>query len=209
MKNKNLKFGQNIQQSLKGICIVALSLLVSTNAVSQTKKTHFGVSASSSLSGAGFGTMYTPGVYYKTDKTKIELGLNIQKRKFNMSGMQVNFEYILFDDQKGCYNDGLMGDLELFSFATVRYNSSAYLSKGQIGREKKINPDNNRSFDNLKFSAIEGYVGLGLKIRVVDNLKWSNSIGFGGWKTLSGDKSLYREYNSVSIALNTGLSFDF
>lgn len=209
MKNQNLKSGQNIKLSVKCISIVALAILLSTNVFSQNKKSGFGISASTSISGAGFGTLYTPGVYYSKNKTKIELGLNIQKRKLNTSGAQINVEYLLFSDEKGCYNDGLMGDVELFSFATIRYNSSAYLSKGQIGREKKINPDNNMSYGNLKLSAIEGYAGFGLKVRIIDNLKWNNSIGFGGWQTLSGEKTLYREYSSVSLTLGSSLSYDF
>ena len=209
MKNQNLKIGQNIKLSVKCISILALSILISTKMFSQNKKSGFGISTSSSISGAGFGTMYTPGIYYQFNKTKIELGLNIQKRKLNTSGAQINFEYLLFNDEKGCYNDGLMGNIELYSFATIRYNSSAYLSKGQVGREKKINPDNNVRYDNLKLSAIEGYAGFGVKIKLVDNLKWNNSIGFGGWQTLSGGNNLYREQSSVSLTLGSSLSYDF
>lgn len=209
MKNQKVTIGQKAQQTIKGMYIVALSLLLNNNVSSQIKNSFYGISASSSLSGIGFGAMYTPGVYYKTDKSKFELGLNFQKRTMKMSGIQTNFEYTLFDDQKGCYNDGLAGDIELFTFLTLRYHANAYLSQGQINREKKITPDSNLPLSDLKFSAIEGYAGFGLKIRVVGHLKWSNSVGFGGWKTVSGENSLYREYNAISLGLNSGLSYDF
>ena len=209
MKNKNLKFAEKAQQSFKGICILALSLCLNNSLLSQDKHEKFGISATSSISSDGFGTMYTPGVFYQKNNCKIELGMNIQKRKLNISGMQANFEYTLFDDSKGCYEKNLAGDLELFVFSTIKYSSSAYLSTSQIKIEKMIGKDNNISYENLKYTAVEGSVGVGLKIKLSNKLKFNNSIGLAGWKTLEGENGLYRDYNGVSISLTTGLSYDF
>lgn len=209
MKTQTLKIGQKAQQTVKGVCIVALSLCLNNNLLSQNQSPKFGVEATSSISGAGLGTIYAPGLYYKANDCKIELCLNIQNRKFNISGIQVNFEYTLFDDSKGCYNASLAGDLELFVFSTIKYNANAFLSNSQIKREQKVSPDKNLPLENLKFSVVEGYVGTGLKVKLSERVKWSNSIGFGGWKTLKGEQNLYRDYNGVSIGLNTSLSMDF
>jgi hypothetical protein len=145
----------------------------------------------------------------KVNDCKIELGLNIQKRKLNVSGMQVNFEYTLLDDSKKCYNDGSAGDLELFAFSTVKYSWDAYLSKSQIKIEKMVATDRNIPFDNLKFAAVEAYVGFGLNVRLSKKLKCRNSIGFGGWTSINGERHLYRQYDGISIALSTGLTMDF
>ena len=209
MENLNLKFGQKAQQTFKRICIIALSLCLNYNLLSQSEPAKFGVSANSSISGAGFGTMYTPGLFYQKNDCKIELGMNVQKRKLNVSGMQVNFEYTLFDDSKGCYEESLAGDIELFVFSTIKYNSNAYLSTSVIKKEKMINKDDKIPYENLKYTAIEGYVGVGLKIKLTENLKYNNSIGFGGWTTLKGENGLYRDYDGISICLTTGLSYDF
>lgn len=209
MKNQYLKFAQKAQQSFKGVCIVALSLCLSSSLLSQSETAKFGVSATSSISGAGFGTMYTPGVFLQKNNCKIELGMNIQKRKFNISGMQANFEYTLFDDSKGCYEGDLAGDLELFVFSAIKYSSNAFLSTSQIKREKMINKDSNVPYENLKYMAVEAYVGVGLKVKLTSKLKFNNSIGFGGWKTIRGENRIYRDYNGMSISLTTGLSYNF
>jgi hypothetical protein len=187
---------------------MVLSLLLNNNIVSQNRNSKFGISASSSLSGAGFGIMYTPAIYYKINDFRLGVGLNIQKRNLNISGSQINFEYTMCDEEKKSLHGGYIGSLELYAFSTVKYSTNSYLSNSQILLEKRVAPDNNLSLEKLKFSAAELYAGFGLKIRITKHIKWGNSIGFGGWRTLTGENSLYREYNSVSIYLNTCLSFD-
>ena len=209
MKRQNLKFAEKAQQTFKGVCILVLSLCLNNSSLSQSEPAKVGISVTSSISGAGFGTMYTPGVFYQKNNCKIELGMNVQKRKLNISGIQSNFEYTLFDDSKDCYGRSLNGGLELFVFLTNKYSSGAYLSTSQIKRERMIGKDGNIPYENLKYTAIEGYVGVGLKIKLSNKLKFNNAIGFGGWKTLKGENGLYRDYNGVSISLTTGLSYDF
>lgn len=209
MENQNLKFAEKAQKPFKGICILALLLCLNNSLLSQGESAKFGISATSSISSDGFGTMYTPGVFYQKNNCKIELGMNVQKRKLNISGMQVNFEYTLFDDSKGCYEGSLAGDMELFAFSTIKYSSRAYLSTSQIKIEKMIGKDSNILYEDLKYTAVEGYVGLGLKVKLSNKLKFNNSIGLGGWKTLEGENCLYRNYDGVSISLTTGLSYDF
>ncbi len=208
MKNQKTKFGQKVQYTFKGVCILALSFSLNNAMHSQNEKTKFGISATTSMSGQGFGAMYTPSLFYKLNDCKIELGLNIQKRKFNISGMQINFEYTLFDESKE-YNNSCAGDLELFVYSTIKYNCNAYLSKSQINSEKMIVTDSKIPFDDLKFTALEAYIGFGLNVKLTERLKCCNSIGFGGWKTLKGERYLFRDYNGVSIMLTTGLALNF
>jgi hypothetical protein len=208
MKNHNLKKSKNIHILFKIFLSTAISLSINNKAISQNKNSKFGVSISNSLSGDGFGAIYSPSSYFKNKNYQIGFGLNIQKHNLHVSGAQINFDYALYNESKGSLSGNSAGDLELFSFSIIRYNSNAFLSAAQISRERKINPESNLPLDKLKFSAVEAYAGFGLKLSLAKRIKWGNSIGIGGWKTLTGKNSLYRDYNSLSLILNTSLSFD-
>jgi hypothetical protein len=67
MKNQKNKIEERMKRTLKGMCIVALTLFLKNPMLSQKETTNFGISASSSISDQGFGTMYTPSVFYKVN----------------------------------------------------------------------------------------------------------------------------------------------
>lgn len=94
----------------------------------------------------------------------------------------------------------------MFLYLNARYNSNLVLGDFQIRVEKKVNPECSTDFSNLKFSTAEMYLGFGVRTKITKKIKWVNSIGIGGYKTLSGAEDIYREGSTICLTLKTGLS---
>lgn len=184
------------------------TLLLSKTALAQsTKDKALGFSASSIVSSSGFGTLYSPGVFYSSGKHFIEVAPSFQKREFHLSGVRLRYEYTVFDGSKIVKNEYGNENLELFFFGGVRYHHSAILSKAQIRREELVarGKETNIVFEELKYRAVESYVGFGLRRKLSKKIKWSNSIGFGAWHTIKGEKNVDRECTGPGISLKTSL----
>lgn len=215
----NIKMKQTIfyQQKPKTISflkratkLIVCTLLLSKAGLAQLDKEHaFGISASSMVTCSGFGTIYSPGVFYSSGKHLVEAAPLFQKRDAHLSGARLNYEYTVFDGARVANNEYGNENLELFFFGGVNYHCSAILSKAQIRREEMVarHKESAIVFENLKYKALESYAGFGLKRKLSKKIKWSNLIGFGGWQTLKGEKNIDREYAGPGIILKTSLLF--
>jgi len=198
----------------------SLFLLVSINAKSQDG-THncfknFGIGTTSTITSSGHGTFYSLRVQYTSKRTTLSFGPVVQKRNMNLSGFQAGFEYTLFADgiTEDMGNDfenysNLERKVELFAFASSIYNNSAYLSKSEIRMECSNSEEKTKSFEDLKLKTFENYTGVGLRIKFTDQLKWTNSIGVGGYVTLSSTNEMTRERQAIGLLLRTGLTYQF
>ena len=188
--------------------LFVFTLLLSKTVLAQSGKEQvFGFSASSTINSSGFGTTYSPGVFYSSGKHLFEVAPVFQKRDFNLSGVRLNFEYTVFDGAKAVQNEYGNENLELFFFTGTNYHHSAILSKAQIRREELVarGKETTIVFEELKYQAVESYAGFGLRRKLSKKIKWSNSIGFGAWYTIKGEKNIDREYSGPGISLKTSL----
>src|ERR1700741_2776060 len=184
-----------------------LFIFVSQSGYAQVEKPAFGISASSSITASGFGTLYSPGAFYKRGNKLVEMGMIIQKRKLNLSGIRMSYEYTVFDGAKCPEYDNER--LELYFHVTAMYHNSAYLSNAYLRLEKQVSPESTIKFNSLKYSAAEAYGGFGRRIKMTDKLKWSNYVGVGGWYSFSGEKKTGREYKGPGLFVGTRLTYQF
>lgn len=208
MENLTITIRKSAKQTLRTACFVAVTIFINNNIVAQSSSSNFGIEINSSISGSGFGIIYTPGIYYKINQCRLSLGANIHKRDLYTSGMFANFEYKLTSDSKERYRYSEDTKLELFTFVSLRYYNNAVLCKSTINRELEMAPNCNMDLNKMKLTVVEGYTGFGLKLKLIERLKWINSIGVGAYSTISDNKCAFRESNSISLSLNTGLLFD-
>lgn len=188
--------------------ITMLCVLVSGGASAQKSKPALGVSLTSSLTGIGFGTQYSPGLFLVSGKKRIEAGPVFQKRDMNFTGFRANFSYTVYDGATALYPGN--EKLELFFYNEAIWHNSAKLGKSQMQLEKQVSRNELKvDLAALSYKAVEAYAGFGLRIKLTNQLKWGNAIGVGGWHTISGEKDLEREYNSMSLVFRTNLTWQF
>lgn len=194
----------------KSIVIFTISLFISSFAISQNyflipKKTT-GISLISQVCSNGYGTQYLPTIFYKQGRKTYSIAPTIQKKKLNLSGLQINYEYALTGADVKFNNDY---QLELFVFVTLAYHKGAILGKNTERTERTMNyalAENNIS--KLRFSSTETYVGFGLKLPILKKFKWSSSIGFGYFQSINHPKNLYYRAQNFGLIINTGISME-
>lgn len=172
------------------------------------QKGNFGFAANASVSADRFGGQYSPMFYYKKGRRSIFMGPIIQNKNLNLSGLQLSYDYTLAGkDVIGSepYNE----NLELFCFITSIYHCNATLGKSAVWEEKRAYNGYEGDPAKLRFKSIELYAGGGLKLKLFSNIKWMNSIGFGGYTSFNVPKTLCYENKSVGLLLKSGISFDF
>ncbi|MDP2385428.1 MAG: hypothetical protein Q8M29_03580 [Bacteroidota bacterium] len=209
---KNLEMSQLSKNSkfISSLNKIILSVVIaSTSMYAQENKARLGMSATSSVTGSGFGTIYSPGIFLTTGKSLFEAGLSVQKRKLNVSGARINYEYTVFDGATSPCSEYSNERLELYFFANATYHNSAYLSKAQLRLEKQVNKESSMKFNELKYNAAEMYGGFGLRIKVLNKLKWVNSMGVGGWKTFKGETNLERACTDMGLLFSTKIMYTF
>jgi hypothetical protein len=202
---------RNIGKELNGKLvygILALTLVISIEgAHSQPTRPGLRITFSSCSTGSGFGATYNTGLALKKDRHQFEASIEFQKRELNRSGGQLTYEFSIFDGTRDGEMDAPI-PCEMFLVSNVRYTRNAMLGKGQMQTEMLVANDVQSDLHSLRFSTVEGYLGFGIKVKIIRNIYWVNAIGIGGWMTLEGTKKLYREYQSQSISLKTGFTFD-
>jgi hypothetical protein len=203
MKNQSITSADLMNQNFKKGIILLFFVLAAGICTGQTKKTGLTLTASTSLSGNGFGAIYNPGISLISGNSRFGIAAAIQSHTMNFSGAQMNYEYELTE---GCDEDQR---IHLFVFANATYFSNASLSKRWIAMERKVAPENTLALESLKFNSVEGYAGFGAKCRLSNHLDLFGSVGAGGWYTISGNRQLFREYCSPSIQLKAGISWSF
>lgn len=184
-------------------------VLISSQVFSQDRFINVGVGASSTVGGCGFGTIYNPSIHVSKGPLQIELAASIQKRKLNLTGAQLTFEYNIFDGCNNTFDKFAREGFQVFLFTSANYNQGAYLGKSQLKVEKRVASDSEVNFDALRYNTVDMTAGFGVKVQFLKNFKWVNSVGFNGWKTLQGEKATYREYASFCLKLKSGVTYDF
>ena len=187
--------------STKMIVIFIISVAAYFNGFAQNK---FGIEAVSTITGSGHGTQYSPRIFYNHQKSTISIGAIIQKQKPHLSGAQIEYQYSLYGGDQDIRNERL----ELFCFINSIYNY-AYLGKNEIKREESLCSDKNKSFIDFKYKTIENYVGVGLKLKITNNILWSNAIGLGVYHSFENNDNNYHAQQDFVILLRTGLSVSF
>ncbi len=206
--NKQYDFKNAEFKKVIYILFFCLLFLLTKNESCNAQGLKFGISAMSSISGNGFGSEYSPGVFFIKGRKRLETGVMIQKRGLNVSGYRVNYAYTVFDG--AILKDEGNHNLELFFFLDGIYHNNAKLGISQLRLENQVKKRGSTiKFDELRYKSAEGYTGFGLRIKITDHLKWANAIGIGGWGTLYGEKKLDREYQGFGIMLKTNLTFQF
>ncbi|HEX8516374.1 MAG TPA: hypothetical protein VF868_09265 [Bacteroidia bacterium] len=201
------QFTQTATRSIQVFLITFLSLLL-TSVQAQTKTPgEVGIRGSASISANGFGTILSPAVFYKKGKSNFVFSLTMQKKMDNVSGVMGTYEYTLVDPQsmRDCYIDWL----ELYAFVNGGYHKSVYLGESASEQEGTSNAEFKADLSTVQLRAIEGYVGIGLRINLVKNLKWFNNTGFGAYQVMNAPAGLFYNSKAVGLSVTTGLSYQF
>jgi hypothetical protein len=169
----------------------------------QSKPFKFGLNLARSSSGDAFGAFYKSGLYVKHNCSKFELSVNIQQKKLKLSGLQLGYEYSVMQGSNDPGNRA-----ELFVFCRFNYVRDAYLSNRVAKIEHWVNKEDPTDFNSLKFSTLESYTGFGCRVFMSQRMKFTSSIGVGGFTTIKGMKNLHRDPYSISLQFNGGLTFD-
>ncbi|HWY33492.1 MAG TPA: hypothetical protein VNX68_02525 [Nitrosopumilaceae archaeon] len=196
-------------------CILLLFPFRSITA--QKRVNSFGVAFTSAITGSGHGTSYSPRLFFKSNRNLFSAGPVIQKRNFHLSGVQIGYEYTVFDGKAsnrfGSDFENYSrkdGKVELFMFLSSSYLYSAYLGKSEIKMENGMSNDRIPvSIEHFKFKTIENYTGFGMRIKFTEQFKWYSAVGFGGYMTLDGPCDKHRNKQDISLLLKTGLSYQF
>jgi hypothetical protein len=191
----------------KAKCIsVILSVLIFSfqlSAQSQLKKRKvLGVRAYSTITGSGHGSFYTPSIYVTSGRSLYSAGLVVANKNTHLCGVQGSYEYLL----NGQDYYGGRRRTELVAFGAIMYRPACALSENAIALEDKENIPMLRS---ERFSTFESYAGVALKIRIIKNLQWANSIGMGAYYSPNLPGDLYHERSAVCLQLRTGLYLNF
>lgn len=169
---------------------------------------NLGFIASSMISGNQYGGQYSPMMYYKKDRRTYAIGPVIQNKSLNLSGMKFNYEYTLVGlDAPG--DEGYYKNLELFCFVAAAYYYKALLGKRAVWEEHMANQSYEGDVSKLRFKSMEIFGGVGLKIKLVKNIKWVNSVGLGRSESFAFPDHLYHDAINIGVILRTGISFDF
>ena len=75
--------------------------------------------------------------------------------------------------------------------------------------ERMTNRTYDGDFSKLRFSSVEAYTGVGLKIKLFKNWKWVNSVGLGGYTSFNFSHNLYYRANNIGLILKTGVAVNF
>jgi hypothetical protein len=170
---------------------------------------NMGLIINTTTTGNGHGLTFNPGVMFSKGNVLLSSEMNFQRMRGNFTGGQLTFEYAIYNGI-GKGNQFCDQDMfDVFLFVNTRYNQNQYLGQSQLKTERKIAYDSSIEFDKVRVNTVELYLGFGVRTKITNRLKWNNSIGIGGYKSLNETQELYRENSSICLTLKTGLSVDF
>jgi hypothetical protein len=119
-------------------------------------------------------------------------------------------------------SDGFTGDVQLelsadhnrepdrpllYAFVSGIYRPSAGLCKTAQILEATSESRSAEDIQNLRLQTYEGYAGFGLKVKVVNNLYWTNGIAFGGYYAANCPTDLYHQRSALGLIVKTGLFY--
>lgn len=193
--------------------ILMLHMLTAAVAPAQSSRKfyeNFGVRASATISGNRFGAIYDGSVFYSQNAHTFSLGVTAQKKNFKLSGVQLNYEYTMMDGSK--HYGSKIDRLQLYAFGTVTYHNNVFLGKSACEEEQSGSGDAERrpvDMSGVKLKAVDAYAGFGMRIAFLQNFKWHNSIGIGGYNVLNAPAGLYYNSRSMGLMVRTGISYQF
>jgi hypothetical protein len=190
------------------ILSICLALFLSFNAQAQTNlKGNFGFRVSNTISANRCGSIWASSLSYTVGRKTLYGGVMMQKNKLHLTGMQLGFEYTLLDPNLN--QDCNLDWLELYAWINSGYHDNVYVNKYVCEEERRGNPELKLDIENHSFKTVETYGGFGVRINILKNLKWMNSIGIGGYRVLNPENELYYNHQGIGLMLRTGLTFQF
>ena len=200
------------------VCLLLMFLIIETNfsqSIIVKKESGIGFTINSTITGDGLGTYYSPSFIYHLNRNQFNLGANFQKPELHFSGINLGHEYLLAgkdlikedtcDVEYSCFFDFI----ELFSFINIAYHSNAKMSKIKAEEETFYNPTMGNEIRNINLKTLEAAVGFGIRINVLDQLKWNNCIGLEVHKNLKPSPNLSMDKQGVGLYLSTSISYYF
>jgi hypothetical protein len=167
-----------------------------------------GISASALVNADGYGTQYAPMVYYKRDRQFFHLGVLIQDKKQNFSGLQFEYTYTIVGEDAPM-DISTSRNMELFFFVSTAYHYKALLGSGALSEEHQAAPKLEGGDPcKLLLNSAEAFGGFGLKVRLYKSLKWVSNAGIGGYTSFGCPAHMFYEGSSIGFMIKTGLSID-
>ena len=182
------------------IILISIILIISTlYSFSQNPFKTFEISHDVTGSGLGENICISTGL--EKNESTLSFGANFQKKKFNLSGFQVNYRYTVAKNEK----------LELYFSGNLTVHALAYLSKGSVRLEEIYQPELSYNYNTLNLNVIESYVGFGLKFNHSPKVSTSFNMGFGAYETLNEkyDFKMNREKSAVAMQVRLILIYNF
>lgn len=153
----------------------------------------FGFNLAGAYTGSSLGLNLNPSVYYKFRKNLIAFGPNIQRARFNVSGVQGYFQHDLASSFK---------KMIVYYHINLLYHISANLESAPI---------NNGPTSNLKHNAFEHYAGFGVRKDLTEQLYFDTSLGVGAYYTMNESflkQTPLRSDNDFSLLIKLGLTYN-
>jgi hypothetical protein len=158
----------------------------------------FEINAGASVSGNGYGGIYSGGIVFINKQHSFNVSLNIQKRTMKARGAKFQYAY------KFATSDDEKTNLEFFG--SLQYLDNLPLSFTIVSIEERADIEHIRNWNNLKLSAVEMAVGFGLNCKISRHLLFKNYIGIGPYYHTKHVEAMYHERSGIVLSLNTSLS---
>lgn len=196
MKNSTLE-QRSVVKSLLLIIILSLAF-ASANA----QLPYLSVQVTRDITGSGLGGNVNPTIAICKNRHSISIGPNFQRKRMNLSGIQMNYRYML--------GQSLNQRFGIYSSANLTYHHAARMSEGYIEIEKSCNKENPCDYTKLRLEVIESYAGFGIQYNSKLNLSARAGIGIGMFYTMNKDydREMFREKQSMALRMNISLIYN-
>jgi len=177
--------------------ILAGSIIILSSLKLFSQETFKTIQLCHDVSGSGLGENISIGFGFSKGNHLLSMNANFQKKKVNLSGVNLNYKYIVYkgEDEK----------TELFFSGNVTVHAKAYLSENSIRIERLCNPENTENYKSLSLNVFESYIGVGLKFNHTTKISTIYNIGYGGYTTLNKNFN----YNMYRRKSGQALQFQF
>ncbi len=160
--------------------------------------TNYGINIAGAYTGSALGLNLNPSIYYTFRKNLIALGPNIQRERFNLSGIQGYFQHDLASN---------LSKMNIYYHINLMYHLSADLKPSSSG------PNTNINGTAPKQNTIENYLGFGLRKNMHEQFYLDTSFGVGTYYTINGQDYInnfpLRPESDFSLLIKLGITYDF
>lgn len=197
MKTKTTN--NSILKGIKGIAIAALLIAgIKTDSL-KAQESAFGLTLKSNCSMSGLGTAFVPQLTYSYGRHQVLLGVNVQKRNLNISGVRLGYTYVVNPED----------DAQVFLLADAAYYDKAYLGKRMLSIESRVNSESTDFFSKTRINVFEQHIGFGVRLFSNSPVSLFGSVAGGVYHTLGCSKDLafgYRDMTDASVMINIGVN---